>query len=329
MISRIAESCFWLNRYVERADNTARLLGVNRSFVLDVPLAPQEQWWPIVVVAGEQHRMRQLVGDNGAVDGETVQDYLTWNADNPVSIYSSIRQARENARTIREVISLETWEAINTLWHWLKRGPGRRQYRDDPDAFYRRVREFAATFQGTCHNTMLHEAPFDFMRLGMLLERAGWTARILDVKHHMLGQHDSGDRTPLEAAHSMALLRSCSATEPFLKRVRQPPTPDRVVRFLLFTETFPRSVIHCVDRVENFLRRIRPGSGPRGAASALHTAKLLEDLERLASEPNVEGTLHEHVTRVVEALATIVESVCIDYFHPGPVADPLQLGVQQ
>lgn len=317
MISRQAECCFWMHRQVERAENAARLLAVNRSFILDVAQPEAQQWWPIVVVTGEQERIRTVLGDDAATQGDAIQDYLTWNPDNPVSIYSSIRWARENARTVREVISLEMWETINGFWHWLTRGQGRRLYNEDVDAFYRRVRDLGSTFSGTCHNTMLHEDPFDFMRLGMLLERAGWTARILDVKHHMLGpMEDNGPASPLESAHAMALLRSCSATEPFFKQVQHAPTPRVVVGFLLFAGNFPRSLLHCLDRAMNFLRRVRPESGRTGARSMALLGDLLDDTNSLSLETVFERGLHTELTRIIDSIAKVCDAVSADYFHP-------------
>lgn len=324
MISRVAESCFWLQRYLERTENTARLVSVNRAFVLDVDLSATERWWPVVVVVGEHHRIKEHLNTERLADGDAIQQYLTWSGDNPVSIVSSTRWARENARTIREVISLEMWETINGFWHWLRSGPGRRQYREDAYAFYRRVREHAALFQGTCYNTMMHDEPFDFMHLGMLFERAGWTARIVDVKHHMV---ESDFETPVGAAQTMALLRSCSATEPFFKTAREAPTPRRAVAFLLLSRDFPRSVFHCLKRAQNFLSRIRPRTGPTGEKSWAMLAALLDDLERLSGEDIFERGLHDELTRIIDTTAEICAAIHSDYFDPHPTI--LQWAAQQ
>jgi uncharacterized alpha-E superfamily protein len=314
MISRVAESCFWLNRYVERAENTSRLLSVNRAFELDVDLPARERWWPIVVVGGEQDRIRSHLSGDALYDGEQVQEYLTWEQDNPTSIASSVYWARENARTIREVISLEMWETLNAFWHWMRGGAGRRLYREDRDSFYKYVRERSVLFQGSSHSTMLHEEPFDFMRLGMLLERAGWTARILDVKHHIVGLAADGPESPLETAQAMALLRSCSATDSFFKRVHSAPTGRRVVAFLLEAETLPRSVLHCLDRAWNFLRRVQPASGVTGQRSARMLSALLEDLRSLSTEDIFARGLHEELTRIIDSVAEICQAVHDDYF---------------
>jgi uncharacterized alpha-E superfamily protein len=317
LISRVAESCFWLSRYVERTENCARLLSVNRSFVLDVDLAPAERWWPIVVVAGEQDRIKEHLPAESFHDDEQMQEYLTWSEDNPISLLSSVQWARENARTIREVISLEMWQTLNSFWHWLSGGKGRRMYRRDPEAFYRHVREQSALFQGTAQQTMLHETAYDFMRLGMLLERAGWTARILDVKHHLAGAtHDAGQESPLEAAHAIALLRSCSATDPFFRQVQAAPTGQRVVTFLLEEDAFPRSVVHCLDRAWRFLQRVRPEHGKTGAESAALLSGLLEELRGREAGELFELDLHVQLTHIIDRTADVCDAIRRDYFAP-------------
>lgn len=315
MISRVAESCFWLQRYLERTENTARLVSVNRAFVLDVDLSATEQWWPVVVVAGEHHRIKEHLSEEQLSDGEAIQQYLTWSEHNPVSIVSSAKWARENARTIREVISLEMWETLNVFWHWLRGGPGRRQYREDAFAFYSRVRENAALFQGTSYNTMMHEEPFHFMQLGVLLERAGWTARIMDVKHHMV---ENEFVSPVGSAQLMALLRSCSATEPFFKTAREAPTPRRVVAFLLLSRTFPRSVYFCLRRARDLLSQIRPTDSPIGGRSWAMLTALLDDLDRSSVEDIFERGLHDELTRVIDTTAEICAAVHADYLDPSP-----------
>lgn len=317
MISRVAESCFWLSRYVERADNTSRIASVNHAFVLDVDLPAREQWWPIVVVAGEQERIRGHVPEESLYDGEQVLEYLTWSEDNPVSLASSVHWARENARTIREVVSLEMWESLNAFFHWLRGGPGRRLYDEDPEAFFTRVREQAAAFQGTAQSTMLHEEAFDFMRLGMLLERAGWTARILDVKHHRLGLDGAhAEESPVEAAHAIALLRSCSAIDPFFRRVHGAPTGRRVVEFLVSTKSFPRSVLHCLDRAWRFVQRVQPASGTTGERSEKLLRALVQDLRGLSVEDLFERGLHDELTRIIDTTSEVCQAVHADYFAP-------------
>lgn len=317
ILSRVAEACFWTTRNMERAENAARLLRVNQSFVLDVTLPDLERWRPVVVVSGEELRFVDRLGGSAINDGEVVQEYMVWDEQNPVSIMSCAYWARENARTIRDVITLEMWEKLNVFHHWLRGGQGRRLWRSDRDAFYVHVQEAAALFQGVCHTTMLHETPFDFMVLGSLLERAGQTARIIDVKHHALGspsRHTIG--TPLETAQTMALLRSCSATQPFLKRSRRTPTGPAVVEFLLKETAFPRSVLYCLERAMVFVQQVRPHNAMVGARSLSLLLPLIEELQRRTMEDMVEQGIHQELTRIIDSVAAVCQAIHQDYFDP-------------
>ena len=316
MISRVAESCFWLQRYMERVDSTARMLEVNLMFVLDVQVTAQETWRPLLVVAGEAPRFEEIHGAAAVEDGERVQEYLTWERRNPSSVLNSVYWARENGRTIRETLSQEMWKSLNTFWHWLSGGQGRKVYDRERAEFYSQLKETSQTFRGICHDTMLHEDPFDFMRLGMLIERAGQTARLLDVKHHKFGPTSSTVESAEEYAQWLAILRSCSATEPFLKRGR-PANGVEVAEFLLFEKPFPRSVLHCVDRAWNFLRRILPPARPD---VRYESRALLEGLLKRLSSASIDTVLaagiHDELTGIIDTLARIGDAIHEDFFDP-------------
>lgn len=322
MISRVAESCFWLHRHVERAESVARLLAVNHFTVLDAGIHDAERWRPVVVVVGEKERFLEIFGPEGFNDDEQAEQYLTWDDRNPISIKASVFWARENARTIREVISREMWENINACWQWLNRDDARRTYRDNRGEFFQRVRSMAAEFQGVCHSTLLHEEPFDFMRLGMLMERANQTARVMDVKTHWLTSVPAapGIENPQEAAQWAALLRLCAAHEPFLKRFRTAPTGPHVAEFLLKDMSFPRSVLHCFDRARNFLSRIhRSLEGRENPPQAMPL--LLRMITRLKQQDvsNVAATdLHAELTHIIDTAAEVCTLIHADFFDPGP-----------
>lgn len=316
MISRVAESCFWLQRYVERSDSMARLLKTNHDFVLDVGVA--ERWNPVIVVSGEQERFPELVSEAAVNDDAAVQNYLVWEERNPVSLASSAYWARENARMIREVISNEMWMSINTFWHWLNGEAGHEMYKADRPHFYEHHIEFAATFLGLAAGTMMHGAPFDFMRLGGYLERAAQTARIMDVKHHMLGPTQPGAfESPVESAQWMNLLRSCSATEPFFKASRGAPSGPRVAGFLLFEADFPRSILHCLREALVVLDRIRrtvPASV--GQRSSRSLEPLVHRLETRSLEEVFHLGIHEELTAIIDAISDVCGDLNSDYFNP-------------
>ena len=304
MISRVADHCFWLGRYLERAESTARVLGVTRNLALDAGLNPRHVWLPVIIVAGEEEPFQRRLGAGAAEDGERVQEYLTWDEDNPCSIKRSLAAARDNARSIREVVSLETWEALNALYLWAGSARARAEWRDDRHSFYRRIRTSAQSLQGIARGTMLHDDALHFIFLGVLLERAGQTARILDVHHHAfrsLGAHDV-----VETALWLALLRACSGFEPFMKQLRGRVSPDAVARFLVFEPLFPRSVRFSLRAAAGRLERIRPPaeeelpgkeSYARLRALALWVASRQKDFDTVG--------LHELLTRVVDETTEI------------------------
>ncbi|MCA9501449.1 MAG: alpha-E domain-containing protein [Myxococcales bacterium] len=317
MISRVAESCFWLNRYVERVEVLSRMLGVNFAFQLDIELAATERWRPLVIVAGQEEDFLKRVEAPQADDGERVQEYLTWNEENPSSVYSSLRAARENARTIRETISLEMWETLNDLWVWLRSKDAHKLYERNRTTFYSRLRDQCLLFHGIAQATMLHEAPFEFMRLGTALERAGQTARVLDVRHHAVGPVDAAEEPPEAIAQWLTILRFCSGVEPFLKRRTAAPSGAAVAEFLLFDPAFARSVLHNLDRVGNFLELVSTGgTADTGRASRTLLAETRGQLASMSIETVLAEGLHETLTWIVETTAELSRAIHRDFFDP-------------
>jgi uncharacterized alpha-E superfamily protein len=325
VICRVAESCFWLHRYMERVDNTARLAHVNLDLLLDAPFDPLDSWRPLLIVMGEEPRFLELHGADAVRDEEQVQEYLVWDPRNPSSILNSAFWARENARTLREVISREAWECVNELWLWLDGRSGRRLYRRDAAEFYERLKETALLFRGTSADTMLHDQPMDFMRLGLHLERAGQTARILDVRHHTLGRdRPAPEGAPLRVPLLFAILRTCGAIEPFFKRGRVLDGAE-VAEFLILDGDFPRGVLHCLIRSASCVERIRrttlesePGIGEE---SARRLQSLRESLSTLKpAEIGIDG-VHSELTRLIDETARIGEAVHGDFFEPNVPED--------
>lgn len=321
MISRVADHCFWLGRYLERAESTARVLGVTRNLALDVGLNPRHVWLPVIIVSGEQERFAEA-GQGRTDDGERVQDYMTWDDQNPSSIVCSLSAARDNARSIREVVSLETWEALNALYLWMGSPRARAEWREDRHAFYRRIRTSMQSLQGIVRGTMLFDDAMHFMLLGNMLERAGQTSRILDVHHHAfqaLGSHEV-----IETALWLALLRACSGFEPFMKVHRGRVSPAAVARFLVVDPLFPRSVRFSLRAAVSRFERIRPPDQADlpGARSAARLTALAGWVGALEKDFDLAG-LHELLTHVVDetaAIAGVIGSELLGY-AAGPAAE--------
>ncbi len=317
MISRVAESCCWLSRHIERTDTLARLLDIHTSVALDSGPDAREAWRPLIIVTGQERAFLEACGESALRNRDTVLDYLTWNETNPVSLRSSLFWARENARMTRETISLEMWESVNEMWLWLGSRKARNLWRSDPHGFYAQIRGEVMHFQGAWWSTMLHEEAFDFMRLGTAMERAGQTARILDVKYHRLGDTSLGRERPMEAAQWLATLRCCSAVEPFFKRSANELSGPAVAGFLLFDRAFPRSVVHNLARAAHVLERIRPSEQPSvGERSATAVAELMRWMDGLTIEKVIAEGMHEALTWVVDNVAGAMGVIDEDFFHP-------------
>jgi len=315
VISRVAENCYWLMRYVERCDTMARLLRVHAGMMLDNVLPEDRTWLPLLIVAGEEPAFEERFGAEGVGDGELVQKYLTWDDSHSASIFSSLRSARENARTIRETISLEMWNTLNSLWLWLGEDETREMFDSEREMFYHEVNDRCHLFRGVWHNTVLHEEPFHFMRLGLNLERAGMTARILDLHHHALSEASQAPTEAVDAVEWIAILRTRYAYEPFFKKRRSALGGRGVAEFLLQEESFPSSVAYAVARAQQALERIRP----EGSVIGLRSAELLNVLRSTVLNLDVgraiDSNIHGVLTHIVEHTAELSQVISEEYFH--------------
>ena len=302
MISRVADHCFWFGRYVERAEATARMLSASANLALDAELPPEAVWRPVVVVSGEGDDEDPRWGD-----GETVQKFMTWDESNGVSLIRSVDGARWNARSIREVLSLEAWEAVNELHLWLRSDDAHQQYAHHRDGFYHQVRKSTQLTLGLLRSTMLHDEPLDFIWLGVLLERLSQTARMLDVHHHAFTNIPRRAEI-VETALWLSLLRALSGSEAFLKRSSGRISSDAVAGFLISESAFPRSIAYCVHSAYERLCDIRPPEAhdlPGGMS--LEQLRVLDLWVSERSKNPLGGrSVHELLTHVVDE----VHSIC-------------------
>ncbi len=314
MISRVADHCFWFGRYVERAEATARMLAATVSLALDAELPAAQVWRPVIVVTGEEDQFRtsHAGGDDAHAawgDSEIVQRFLVWDDDNNSSLHRTLRAARWNARSIREVLSLETWEAINELHLWSDGHTAQTIYANQRDQFYHHVRRGTQLALGLMRSTMLHDEPLDFIWLGVLLERVSQTARILDVHHHAftLASRGVAGGEIVETALWLSLLRALSGSEAYLKRSAGRVSSDAVARFLVSEPAFPRSIAYCVHSAYDRLAGIRPPERhelPGG--SSLEQLRVLDSwVAARAKDPLSGASVHELLTHVVDEVHEI------------------------
>jgi uncharacterized alpha-E superfamily protein len=323
VISRVADHCFWFGRYVDRAESTTRLLQATRTLVFDADIPVTQCWQPLVIVSGESPAFLERHGSEAAGNGEAVQSYMTWDPENVVSLRSSVHGARESARVIRDVLSLEAWEEVNELYLWLGGSEAQRLYRENREQFYRRVRKATQLVLGLVRSTMLHDTPMSFLWMGAMLERMGQTARILDMHHHTLTREPTQEATRqiVEVALWLSLLRACSGYEAFVKKNRGRVTAQAVVSFLLFDTQFPRSLRYCLRSARKILQDIWPPSA--GADIGQRAQARLEDLgawldgRATALEPN---GVHQLLTHVVDETARICTAIAEEILGPRALA---------
>jgi uncharacterized alpha-E superfamily protein len=319
VISRVADHCFWLGRYLERAESIARVLSVTGHLSLDAELPPEQCWLPVIIVSGEREHFFAKHGEGADRSGELVQRYMTWDEDNLTCIQRSIAAARENARSIREVVSLEGWESTNELHLWMSSPEAEALYEHDRYAFYRHIRRGVQLVLGLLRSTMLHDMPLDFIWLGVMLERVGQTARVLDVHHHAFTSL-AGRQEVVETALWLSLLRACSGYEPFMKRNRGRVNAEAVARFLIFEPDFPRSIRFCLDAAaDRFFQHIRPleQSSLPGAETTTRLQGLAAWLRMRAEEP-LPADVHELLTHVVDETATVCNLLAVELLGYGP-----------
>lgn len=313
MISRVAEGCFWLTRYLERVDTLARLLDVHHTLHIDAGIPAASRWDPVRAITGQAEDFRARVGAKIREDGEDAQAYLTWNEEHPSSLFSAVRSARENARTVREIMSLEAWEAINDLWLWLRGREARRTYERNRSEFYEHLTRSAVLFHGVCYATMPHDEPFTFMKLGRAVERVGQIARTVDA----LGRFDTATSATADAACSLEILRSCCAFDPFFRTASQPLGRQAVTEFLLFDRSSPRSVLYNLDEARSLLFALRRGDPtglPRRSRSALE--RMRGELLQMDSTDLRERGLHTTLDWVGEATDRLCQAIHDDYLDP-------------
>ena len=306
MITRVADHCFWLGRYLERTESTARHLQVTGTIALDAELPQSRVWAPLVIVSGQEADFVDRFGRGSMGEPEIVQRYLALDLENPVSLARSIAAARENARSIREVVSLEVWQTINELYVYFQSAEAKTAYGAQRDAFFGRVQRAVQLGLGLVESTMLHDTPLDFITLGVLLERVSQTARLLDVEHHALAEARA-THPVLETALWLSLLRASSGFEAFMKRNRGIVTGAGVAAFLVKEPRLPRSVLHSTAharrRLEALIGRGTAG-GPEGPGErALGRVAALERWLDALPPSALEGDeVHRTLTHVVEEI---------------------------
>jgi len=310
MLSRTADHLFWMSRYIERAENLARLLDVTwqMSMVPQSEEAANQNWRAIITLNSLDEA---FAAKYDTVNAENVLRFMVRDADNYSSIYSCLRMARENAHAVRGTVTSEMWETLNFTWLEARDRTFEEIFNAGIGEFFEWVKMRSSLSRGTTLGTLLQDESYHFIRLGTLLERADNTARILDVKYHVLRPH--GDEGATDFYQWGALLRSVSAFEVYRKAYRDVITPERVAELLILRDDMPRSLHFCMNGVVKNLELIanlHSGETQRQAGllhAQLHYARVEDILAQ---------GLHEWLTDFMDRIYILGDGISKDFLVP-------------
>jgi uncharacterized alpha-E superfamily protein len=311
MLARVAQSIYWMSRYVERAENVARFIDVNLNLMLDLPDGSAQQWQPLVDTTGDAEEFAKRYG---AATQSNVIQFLTFDQENANSIRSCLRAARENARSVREIISSEMWEQLNTFYLMVNAAAADDGSRTDPQHLFASVKMARHLFTGVTDATMTHNESWHFCRLGRMLERADKTSRILDVKYFLLLPTAADVGTTSDDIQWAAVLRSASAFEMYRKRHGR-IVPERIVEFLMVETDFPRAIHYCLVRARDCVHAI---SGTPAGIFRYPVERLLgelcSELTYARIEKIIAAGLHEYLNDLQTKINNVGDGVAETFF---------------
>ncbi len=316
MLSRTADHLFWMSRYTERAENTARMLDVNyQTSLLPQSAAVAQVGWEGLLSISEL--MPAYKAKYGAVTPKNVMDFMVRDEANPSSIASCLLAARENARAVRGTLTTEVWETQNATWLKLASYLKTKDFERDPAAFFEWVKHRSHLSRGVAIGTMLVDEAFHFYRMGTFLERADNTARLLDVKFHAVESDFYGAASEMDQEydfyHWSAILRSVSAFEIYRKVYRDVIKPERVAELLILRPDMPRSLAASMNEMVNNLTLV---ASDHGSETLRRAGKLKSDLQFGRIDEILATGLHAYLTQFLDRVNDLGGRISQDYLMP-------------
>ncbi|MGD1935638.1 MAG: alpha-E domain-containing protein [Candidatus Phaeomarinobacter sp.] len=310
LLSRHAENIYWMARYIERAENLARLLDVNETFSRNA--LGEQNWAAVIEIFSDEELFKEL---RGSPTTDNVIQFYTLDTDNPNSIVSQLKSVRENARALRPLISTEMWTHINTFHNQISRKRRTDVTEEKLSTFCAQVKEGCQTHTGITEGTFVRDEAWLVYEAGRALERADQTTRLLDVKYHLLlpSVEDVGSR--LDVSQWNALLRSAAGYHAFRRFHPREMSPQLVASFMLFDDRFARSVRACLDRLLDVLDtlenvyKVTPSKGARRGLRAL-----LATLKNGTVDPVFERGLHEFLDDIQDELISVSDEFALSFF---------------
>ena len=316
MLSRTADHLFWMSRYTERAENTARMLNVHHeTSLLPQSAAVSQYGWLGVLSLSEL--LPAYTERQGEVSPRGVMRFMVLDEENPSSILACLKAARENARAVRGTLTTEVWETLNQTWLEMSRLARSGDFEEEPAEFFEWVKFRSHLSRGVTLGTMLQDEAFHFLRLGTFLERADNTARLLDVKFHAVESEFFGTASEKDLEydfyHWAAILRSVSAFEIYRKVYRDVIVPERVAELLMLREDMPRALHHCMSEVLTNLRLV--GADPQGDTMR-HAGRLRADLRYGHIDEILATGLHAFLTQFLDRVNQLGGHISRDFLVP-------------
>ncbi|MBF9049618.1 hypothetical protein GTA62_00705 [Roseobacter sp. HKCCD9010] len=309
MLGKTAGGLFWMFRYLERSENTARLLEAGFRIALTRPDGADDEWASILQTAG----VTDLYGSrHDGIDAARVIDFLLRDTANPSSVLSAISAARQNARLVRTAITREVWEAVNDTYMTLKQTLSRPVAPRNLPAILGMVRQHSALVRGAMHGTMLRNDVFDFCRIGTFLERADNTARILDVKYYVLLPSISQIGSSLDNVQWETILRSVAGQRAYRWISGGESSPIGIANFLIFDGRMPRSLRFTVGKLTNNLSYLEREYGDRHLCQDL-ADQLAAQLTTTTIEQVFDDGLHEFIIEFLRDLGQLGAQIDRDY----------------
>lgn len=309
MLGKTAGGLTWMFRYLERAENLARLVETGQRIALTRPDRSQNEWSSVLRTASAHDAYD---AQHDAVAGDQVIDWLLRGADNPASVMACIEAARMNGRVVRTALTREVWEAVNEAWMTIRDALSRKVATRDLPAVLTMIRQRSAFVRGTLHGTMLRNDVYDFARLGTFLERADATARLLDVKYYVLLPSAAGVGSGLDNAQWEVILRGVSAEGAFRSAYGQNRGAADIARFLILDGRMPRSLSFCYTKIGGNLEWLQRTYGIRQPCHDL-ADDICGTLRRATIDSIFEGGLHEFLQDFLGRNAALAAQIEADY----------------
>src|SRR5258707_3363622 len=310
MLSRVASNLYWMSRYVERAENTARVLDVTwrMSLLVKEPALQDQEWFAPLYITGS---LFPFSGRHNEVCAREVLHFMALDPENPSSIYACARSARENARAVRGSITSEMWEVLNSTWLEMQQMDEDKMHARGVSTFFDWVKERSHLFRGVTFGTMHRDDAYEFPRLGTHVERADSTARILDVKYHILLPSVKDVGGAVDYYQWSAILRSVAAVEAYRQVYRDVITPLKLAELLIVRDDIPRSLRFCLRQVFETLGHVQNAQSGETVRLA---GQILAPLQDARISEIFSTGLHEYLTEFLESMQGLSADIQRSFF---------------